>query len=120
MLQTTTRTDATPANNKVTDNPRFRSPYEVSVNVLAFRGNPAFRQSIIVAQILPPTLLGDYHLADTTSPARGAGLANLVVSWGSGLSYTVGAASPDIDGDARPTGTGANQRYDAGSDQMTP
>ncbi|HKC26862.1 MAG TPA: IPT/TIG domain-containing protein, partial [Jatrophihabitans sp.] len=42
--------------------PLFVSEYNVTVNVLASRSYPAFRQSVIVAEILPPKLMGDYHL----------------------------------------------------------
>jgi hypothetical protein len=109
------------ATNAVVDDVKFKAPYDVTVNVLSFRTYPAFRQAVIVAQILPPNLMGDYHLATATpaSPARGLGAANVLVSWGNtgnNWSYLVTAPTPDIDGDARPTGT----RYDAGSDQMKP
>jgi len=103
--------------------PTFVSGYDVSVNVLASRMYPAFRQAVIVAEILPPSLMGDYHLGSGSS-ARGAGVASTTAAWYSGLSYVVTAPARDIDGEARPTvtGTGQNQtrRYDAGSDQMTP
>ncbi|MFK4087734.1 hypothetical protein ACI2LF_26725 [Kribbella sp. NPDC020789] len=107
------------------DDPRFVSPYEVSVNILAVRSYPAFREAVVVAQLLPPDLMGDFHLATGTpvSAARGLGAANTVVRWGAGVtgfSYTVAAPSPDIDGQPRPTVTGLQRRYDAGSDQMTP
>ncbi|HEY0472645.1 MAG TPA: hypothetical protein VGD34_13295, partial [Kribbella sp.] len=117
-------TGSTPdASNSLVD-PGFVSPYEVSVNILAVRSYPAFREAVIVAQILPPDLMGDFHLA-TASPAssaRGLGAASTTVRWGStptGWSYTVPAATPDIDGQPRPTGLLA-RRFDAGSDQMTP
>ncbi|WP_344115017.1 hypothetical protein [Kribbella alba] len=114
------------ASNSTVD-PGFVSPYEVSVNILAVRSYPAFREAVIVAQLLPPDLMGDFHLATATpaSSARGRGAASTRVGWGStpttGFFYTVAAPSPDIDGQPRPTVTGIFQRrYDAGSDQMTP
>lgn len=105
--------------------PGFTSAYDVTVNVLASRTYPAFRQSVIVAELLPPSLMGDYHLAVTTppSPARGLGAAGMTIRWGTGpfgFTYPVIAPSPDIDGQPRPTGSGAARRYDAGSDQMSP
>ncbi|MCU1657898.1 MAG: hypothetical protein JWO57_2554, partial [Pseudonocardiales bacterium] len=109
--------------------PGFASQYDVTVNILAARTYPAFRQAVIVAELLPPSLMGDYHLAtgSPASSARGLGAASVPVSWGTGTSpftYTVSAPSSDIDGQPRPTVTGpANnrvRRYDAGSDQMTP
>jgi hypothetical protein len=106
-------------------NPAFVAQYLVDVNVLASRTYPAFRQAIIIAQIVPPTLMGDYHLTGTTSAAYGRGAASTTVNWGTlrpnntwnGWSYTVSAPTNDIDGQARP---GALRRYDAGSDQLVP
>ncbi|HUX71693.1 MAG TPA: IPT/TIG domain-containing protein, partial [Cellulomonadaceae bacterium] len=105
VLQTTVGTAAS-ATNVVTDNPVLVSPYDVTVNVLASRMYPAFRQAVIVAQLLPPSLMGDYHLLDATSPAYGLGAASTTVRWGpggGGWVYTVSAATPDIDGQARPS-----------------
>ena len=45
----------------------------MTVDVLASRTYPAFREAAVVAEILPPNLLGDYHLTGTGSPAYGAG-----------------------------------------------
>jgi hypothetical protein len=108
--------------------PNFAGSYDVTVNVLASRTYPAFRQAVIVAELLPPSLMGNYHLGATpASAARGLGAANVGVIWGTGTNpfvYTVSAPPLDIDGNPRPTVTGPvnNQvrRYDAGSDQMTP
>jgi hypothetical protein len=102
--------------NVITGDAMLKDPYDVTVSVLAFRTNPAFRQAAIVAQLLPPNLMGDYHLA-TGSPAVGAGAASTQVDWGSpghNWHYTVSAPKLDIDGDVRPT----LLRYDAGSDQQ--
>ncbi|MER7251414.1 IPT/TIG domain-containing protein [Kribbella sp. NPDC000426] len=123
VLQDTTGTAPDPTNSSA--DPRFVSPYEVSVNILAVRSYPAFREAVVVAQLLPPDLMGDFHLATATpaSSARGLGAANTIVRWGTGttgFSYTVTAPTPDIDGQPRPTVTGSLRRYDAGSDQMTP
>jgi hypothetical protein len=123
VLQDLTGT-APDATNSTVD-PGFVSPYEVSVNILSVRTYPAFREAVVVAQLLPPDLMGDFHLATATpaSSARGRGAANTVVRWGTAanaFTYTVTAPSPDIDGQPRPTGTGTQRRYDAGSDQMTP
>ena len=106
VLQTTTGTDdgVAGSNNTVADDAKFKSPYDVSVNILSFRTYPAFRQAVIVAEILPPNLMGDYHLAGTTSPAYGRGGVNTNVRWGAGWNYNVTAPTPDIDGNARPTG----------------
>ncbi|MDT5208596.1 MAG: large repetitive protein, partial [Mycobacterium sp.] len=120
VVQEPTGTAASATN--VSADPVFGSPYDVSVNVLASRSYPAFRQSAIVAEMLPPSLMGDYHVGAGSS-ARGTGLASTTVTWGTGFfgwSYTVSSPTRDIDGNARPTVVGTARRYDAGSDQMTP
>ena len=122
--------------NNVQSDPGFKLPYLVDVNVLASRAYPAFRQAIIIAQILPPSLMGDYHLLGNTSPAYGLGATGTTVNWGvfhpaskktaaqwTGWSYTVAAPSRDIDGDPRPAPVGRTApktNYDAGSDQIVP
>ena len=73
----------------------------------------------MVAEILPPSLMGDYHLAGTRSPAYGRGAASTTVPWGLRAGATPSPRPPtDIDGDRRPSHTAT--RYDAGSDQLTP
>jgi hypothetical protein len=109
------------ASNKSTD-PLFASGYDVSVNILASRSYPAFRQAVIVAQLLPPSLMGNYHIG-TGSSAFDTGAASVNVNWGGNLAYTVSAPGTDIDGDVRgnfvstPT---RHRHYDAGSDQLAP
>lgn len=123
VIQTTTGIVSSPT-NAVTDTPGLVAPYDVTVNVLASRMNPAFRQAVIVAQILPPSLMGDYHLASSASPAWGLGALRTTVVWGTTgpvgqrFSYTVSAPNRDIDGDTRPSRIRA--RFDAGSDQFVP
>ena len=52
----------------------------MSVNVLASRTYPAFRQARrSSAELLPPTLTGDYHLSGSTAPAYGKGAAGTTV-----------------------------------------
>lgn len=119
LMQDPTGTDGTAGSD-----PLFKDPFDVSVNILASRTFPAFKQALIVTEILPPTLMGDYHLG-TGSPAIGLGTANTQVVWdtrSAPFKYTVSAPNRDIDGDKRPTtittGTTTTKRYDAGSDQI--
>ncbi|MEP7332471.1 MAG: SdrD B-like domain-containing protein [Terracoccus sp.] len=135
VVQTTTGV-ATSSTNANAD-PLFVDPYDVTVSVLALRANPAFRQAAIVTTVLPFNLLGDYHLSGPSSSAYSRGAAdysNLAAPaprsmwWGvprtsATFKYPVLAATPDIDGQARPVrrGTGAaGLKYDAGSDQVVP
>jgi len=123
VIQTTRGTDVTtaaPNTNRITDASSVKDPFDLSVDVLASRTYPAFRQSTIVAQVLPPNLLGDYHLTGTTSPAYGAGLGSLLTIWGTAtnpafrLQYNVPAPTDDREGDGR------GPRYDAGADELKP
>ncbi|HEX3003696.1 MAG TPA: IPT/TIG domain-containing protein, partial [Angustibacter sp.] len=119
VLQTTQGVDVG-TTNVLSNDPGFKDPYEVTVNILAARGYPAFRQAAIVAELLPPHLQGDYHLTGPTSPAYGLGTDFTTVAWDSrpnGWHYAVTAPSRDIDGDVRPSPAPA-LRYDAGSDQL--
>ena len=104
------------------DTPVFTDPFDVAVNILQLRTYPAFRQSVIVALILPPSLMGSYHLLNNTSPAYGRGTSSTTVRWGANGGWTYGVAAPaqDIDGNSRPSGNGRRVRYDAGSDQLQP
>ncbi len=122
VLQTIRGTNvsaALPGSNRVTDAPGLKDPYLLSVDVLASRTYPAFRQSMVIAELLPPNLMGDYHLADTTSPAYRQGVFGLSVPWASGLTYTVAEPTDDIDGDGRPTQAGSTRKWDSGSDQVS-
>ncbi|HET7397218.1 MAG TPA: hypothetical protein VFJ94_01750 [Intrasporangium sp.] len=118
VIQTTTGTDGG-ADTTVTDAPGLLDPFDLTVNVLASRTYPAFRQAAIVTALLPPALQGDYHLAGTSSPAYGRGAASTQVVWGSLFTQTVSAPPVDIDGQPRPSAT-LPRRWDAGSDQLTP
>ncbi len=112
VLNSTTGFAASPTN--LNSDPKFVQAYGIGVSVLPSRMYPAFRQAVIVTQILPLGLQGDYHLA-SGSPARGGGTATKLPAWSS---TTVKAPTSDIDGQARPSA--GTTRYDVGSDQMTP
>jgi len=107
------------------DDPVFKSPFDVAVNILPLRTYPGFRQAVIVALIVPPSLMGDYHLLNTTSPAYGRGTGSIRVRWGASTEtnpwvYLVAAPNRDIDGNNRPSLIGGIRRFDAGSDQFQP
>jgi hypothetical protein len=124
VIQTITGTDGGTATT-VSDDPLFVDPFDVTVNILGLRTFPAFRQAVIVSEILPPSLMGNYHLLSSASPAYGRGTGSVRVRWGGANQdnawiYTVSAPNRDIDGNVRPSGNGPNRRYDAGSDQFQP
>ncbi|MBL8056169.1 MAG: hypothetical protein JNK29_05690, partial [Anaerolineales bacterium] len=93
-------------------NPLVVSTYDTTVEVLPWRGNPRFVGATIVAQDVPPTLMGNYHL-QAGSPAVNAG------------AFTRGGqtvATTDIDGDPRPTNATnpLNPAADVGADEIGP
>jgi hypothetical protein len=127
VVQVNDGTTADPSNTSA--DPLFVAPYDVTVNILAARTYPAFRQAVIVAELLPPSLMGDYHiqasLLGPDSSAYGLGVASKTVTWGTATNpfrYTIAAPSLDIDGNPRPTVLGTNvvpiYRYDSGADQV--
>ncbi|MET3805069.1 hypothetical protein ABIB25_002069 [Nakamurella sp. UYEF19] len=117
LLQDGIGTVASPTNLVGVD-PGFVSTYDVTVDILASRAYPAFRAATIVAQLLPPSLMGNYHLATTPpSPAFASGATQTTVTWGT-WTYPVLAPAFDVDGQPRPSGSPAH--VDAGADQVTP
>jgi hypothetical protein len=120
VIQTTTGYTAS-ATNDVTSSPGLAAPYDMKVDILPSRTYPAFKQSLISGVLLPPSLMGDYHLA-AGSTAIGQGVASKSAVWGTGSSanapYTVSAPSRDVDNQTWPTGPGS--RWDAGSDHYLP
>ena len=114
------RAPRTTASTTVTDAPGLKDPYELTVNVLASRTYPAFRQAVVVAELLPPSLMGDYHLAGTSLTGVRAGKPRHHCPLGGGPFrvdlHRLLRRGRHRRGQARPPAT----RYDAGSDQLTP
>lgn len=102
VLQTSYGTIPDPTNIVGVD-PLVRSAYDTSVTVSPWRTNPAFVGVFMVAVDLPPNLMGDYHLQDT-SPAINAGTM---------MKDSIVAPFLDIDGDRRPFGGS----WDIGADE---
>ena len=100
--------------NKVDQDPLVKATFDATVSGLPWRGNPNFVASVIVAQDVPVTIMGDYHLTDTTSPAFNAGAASKAVPSYQRPPTTLAAPAFDIDNDSRP-GYGA---FDAGADEI--
>ncbi|MCB9419941.1 MAG: IPT/TIG domain-containing protein [Ardenticatenaceae bacterium] len=101
ILQVTTGTTADASN--ISADPAVISAYDTSVSFAAWRTNPAFIGAILVTVELPPNLMGDYHIPDT-SPAHDLGAASRV---------GVNAPEFDIDNQGRPADAG----FDSGADE---
>jgi hypothetical protein len=107
VLQSNTGITASPT-NVVGADPAVVATYDTSVSFNVWRNNPAFIGAILVAVDVPPTLMGNYHITET-SPAFNLGAASKTAG---GL--TVAAPSSDIDGQGRPLLGG----FDAGADEV--
>jgi hypothetical protein len=113
----------------VSVDPHVQAPYDTSVRLAPFRGDPHFVGSTIVAVDVPPTRMGNYKL---TSPAASAGVidkgtpcvfvavdftatapANCTTTPVPSGSRRVSLDNHDIDDDARPQGPA----YDMGADE---
>jgi hypothetical protein len=92
------------ATNLVGMDPRVVEVYTTSVTVLPWRGNLNFVGVEIVAQDLPASLMGDYHLFPG-SPAIDAG---------TGDKAGISAPADDFDGDSRPLQAGV----EIGADEL--
>ena len=99
--------------NKVDQDPVITTPYDTTVMGLPWRGNPNFVANTIVAQDVPVTIMGDYHLKDTTSSAFNAGAASKTVPAYQQPPSPLAAPAFDIDSQARPALGG----FDSGADE---
>jgi len=109
VLQTTAGT-VTDASNVVGTDPGVLATFDTSVSIQASRLFPAFRQAVIVAQNVPPSLMGNYHLAGAGSPASNAGAPSKTY----GLE-PVPAPRIDYDGQVR-----SLTQPDIGADEIPP
>jgi uncharacterized repeat protein (TIGR01451 family) len=103
---------ASPTNS--TADPKFVDPYSTVLDFAPWRTNPNFVGAILVAVDLPPSVLGDYHLLDSTSPAANAGAASKALPSYAQPPTSQAAPTSDFDGDPRP-GSGG---FDIGADEL--
>jgi len=86
--------------------PLFMFPKDISVTFVAWRTNTNFIGALLVTADLSPSQFGNYHLQNV-SPA---------INIGTDIWSGIAAPVFDIDGQARPAGSG----YDAGADEVLP
>lgn len=94
--------------------PQINVPYDTSVAGLPWRGNPNFVANVIVAQDVPVTIMGDYHLSGTGSPANNAGAASKAAPSYQQPPANLAAPTFDIDNQPRPALGG----FDSGADEF--
>ena len=95
-------------------NPLVSDAYHTVLDFAPWRTNPNFVGAILVAADLPPKVLGDYHIVDTSSPAYNTGAANKAVPAYAQPPAALPAPTTDIDNQPRP-GQGF---YDIGADEI--
>jgi len=93
----------------------FKSLYDTSILALPWRGDNHFVGNVIIAQDVPATLMGNYHLLNGSTLANNAGAASKAVPTWQQPPTTLSAPSTDIDHEARPTGGG----FEIGADETT-
>jgi uncharacterized repeat protein (TIGR01451 family) len=108
ILHNNTGVNASPT-NVVGADPVVVATHDIPMTFSSWRTNINFIGAIMVTSELPPTLMGNYHLLDATSPAYNAGAISKTVG-----ALTVNAPLKDIDGDGRPALGG----FDRGADEI--
>ena len=101
--------------NRLLD-PMVFDAYDTALAFAPWRTNPNFVGAILVGADLPPKVLGDYHIIDSTSPAFNGGAASKAVPSYQQAPATLNAPTTDIDGQARPAAGG----FDIGADEIQP
>ena len=113
--ETTNHSDVTASpTNKVDQDPLISAAFAASVAGLPWRGNPNFVANVIVAQDVPVSIMGDYHLSGTGSSAYNAGAASKGVPAYQQPPATLAAPPYDIDNQLRPALGG----FDSGADEF--
>ena len=100
--------------NLVDADPQVVSTYDTGILALPWRGNPNFIANVIVAQDVPVTIMGDYHLVGAGSPASNAAAASKAAPSYQQPPATIAAPAFDIDHQGRPSFGG----FDIGADEV--
>lgn len=114
VLQPTANPGVASSPTNVLSDPLVKQVYDATVTGLPWRGNPNFINSVIVAQDLPVTIMGDYHIAGTNSPAYNLGAASKAAPGYQQPPGSLAAPTDDIDHDGRPALGG----FDSGADEF--
>ena len=106
--------DASPTNRVDQDPLVADASYNTTIQALPWRGNPNFIASVIVAQDIPVSIMGDYHLSGTGSAAYNLGAPSKAVPSYQRPPNPLPAPTFDIDNQIRPALGG----YDSGADEF--
>ncbi len=94
--------------------PQVAQVYTTTVLALPWRGNPNFVANTIVAQDVPISIMGDYHLGGIGSSAYNNGAASKAAPSYQQPPASIAAPTFDIDRNARP----AFNAFDIGADEI--
>jgi len=94
--------------------PAVAQQFNVPLTFTSWRTNVNFIGAIMVTAELPPTLMGNYHLSSTASPAFNLGAASKAVPAYQQAPATLSAPAFDVDNQARPALGG----FDSGADEF--
>ena len=91
----------------------FKSLYETSILAFPWRGDAHFVGNVIIAQDVPATIMGNYHLANGSTIANNAGAASKALPSWQQPPATRPAPAFDIDNQPRPSSGG----FEIGADE---
>jgi hypothetical protein len=107
-------TGITPSATNIFSDPTVVSTHDISLTFTSWRTNVNFIGAIMVTADLPPTLMGNYHLLNSTSPAFNKAAASKAVPSYQQPPLTLAAPTFDFDNQVRPSFGG----YDIGADEI--
>ena len=112
ILQTTLGTNSSPSN--IGSDPAVVATHNIGLTFTSWRTNVNFISAIMVTADLSPSVMGNYHLNDSSSPAHDSAAASDTVPVYQQPPASISAPATDIDDQIRPADSG----FDMGADEF--